>query len=171
VTAATAGAVTIRAGVAADLAQLTDLYNHYVLNSAATFDIEAFRVEDRAGWFAQYGDVGPYRLLVAVAEERLAGYATSSRFRTKPAYDTSVEVTVYLHPERTGGGVGSLLYGALFDALRAESLHRAYAAISLPNPASVALHRKFGFTEVGTMTEVGHKFGEWWDVLWMECRI
>jgi phosphinothricin acetyltransferase len=67
-----------------------------------------------------------------------------------------------------GGGIGSALYQRLFDDLRGEDIHRAYAAIAMPNDASVALHRKFGFIEMGTMTEVGRKFGQWWDVLWME---
>jgi phosphinothricin acetyltransferase len=99
------------------------------------------------------------------------GYACSSRFRPKPAYDTSIEVTVYLHPKATGSGIGTALYERLFAELKDEPLHRAYAVIAVPNPASVALHRKFGFAEVGTLTQAGRKFDQWWDVLWMECAI
>jgi phosphinothricin acetyltransferase len=96
------------------------------------------------------------------------GYATSSRFRAKPAYDPTVEVTVYLAPDAAGRGVGTLLYQQLFAELRREEVHRAFAAIAQPNPASVALHRRFAFSEVGTLHQVGRKFGKWWDVLWME---
>jgi phosphinothricin acetyltransferase len=101
----------------------------------------------------------------------VVGFATSGQLRSRPAYDGSVEVTVYLHPDAGGHGIGSMLYQQLFTDLRGEGLHRAYAVIAQPNPASVALHRRFGFTDVGTMHEVGRKFDRWWDVLWMERPI
>jgi 2-haloacid dehalogenase len=160
--------VEIRPGVLNDLEQLTDLYNHYVMTSAATFDIASFTSKERRSWFDHYSGTGPYRLLVATRAGRLVGYATSSQFRAKPAYATSIEVTVYLHPDESGRGIGSLLYQQLFGELRTENLHRAYAAIAQPNPASVALHRRFGFVDVGKLREVGRKHGQWWDVLWME---
>ena len=158
----------VRDGAAADLPVLTSIYNHYVEHSPATFDLERFSVEARRTWLDHYADSGPHRLLVAIDAGEVVGYATSSKFRPKAAYDPSVEVTVYVHPDATGKGIGSALYDRLFGELGSEQLHRAYAAITQPNPASVALHRRFGFTDVGTMTEVGRKFGQWWDVLMME---
>jgi phosphinothricin acetyltransferase len=160
--------IEIRYAVAEDLPALTAIYNHYVSHTAATFDIEPFEVSARHGWFAHYADTGPHRLLVAVRDGEIVGYATSSTFRPKPAYETSIEVTVYLRPQATAGGVGTALYERLFAELRDEPLHRAYAVIALPNPASVALHAKFGFVEIGTMTEVGRKYDQWWDVLMMQ---
>lgn len=162
------GGTTIRYATQDDLAVLTEIYNHYVLHTAATFDIEPFDVSARQTWFDHYGPTGPHRLLVATHDGKVVGYATSSRFRPKPAYDTSVEMTIYLHPSATGGGIGTALYERLFAELRDEPLHRAYAIIALPNPASVALHRRFGFVEIGTMTEVGRKYDQWWDVLMMQ---
>ena len=94
----------------------------------------------------------------------MLGYATSSPFRPKAAYATTVATSVYCAPEATGRGLGSLLYGRLFQHLDDQDLHRAIAGITLPNPASVALHLKFGFTEIGTEHEVGRKFGTYWDV-------
>jgi phosphinothricin acetyltransferase len=96
------------------------------------------------------------------------GYASSSRFRTKAAYDTSVETSVYLAPDAVGRGVGSLLYEKLFKALEGEDAHRAYAGIALPNPASIGLHERFGFKRAGHFTEQGRKFGRYWDVAWYE---
>jgi 2-haloacid dehalogenase len=160
--------VDVRVATVDDLDEITAIYNHYVVNSAATFDVTAFATADRRGWFSHYSDPGPHRLLVATRGGQVIGYASSSQFRAKPAYDPSVEVTVYLAPEVAGLGVGSLLYQQLFADLRGEDLHRAYAAIAQPNPASVALHRRFAFREVGTLREVGRKHGQWWDVLWME---
>lgn len=160
--------VDVRAGRPDDLPALTALYNHYVEHTHVTFDIEPFTVEQRADWLSHYATTGRHRLLVAVDGDQLFGYATSSRFRDKPAYATSVEATVYCRPDTIGGGVGTALYTALFDALRDEDVHRAYAGVALPNEASLALHRRFGFTEIGTYREVGRKFGRYWDVTWLE---
>ncbi|PGH49904.1 GNAT family N-acetyltransferase [Streptomyces sp. Ru87] len=102
--------------------------------------------------------------------ERILGYATSSPFRPKPAYGTSVETTVYCAPDALGRGVGSLLYTRLFEELAGEDLRRAYAGIALPNAASVRLHERFGFGPVGTFHEAGRKFGRYWDVAWFERR-
>ena len=158
----------IRAGIESDLPELTALYNHYADGTHITFDTDPQAVEERRVWLAHYATTGRHRLLVAQASGRIVGYATSSRFRAKPGYDTSVETTVYVHPDSTGGGVGRALYDALFAALADEDVHRAYAGIALPNDASVALHRSHGFRHIGTFTEVGHKLGRWWDVAWYE---
>jgi phosphinothricin acetyltransferase len=89
-------------------------------------------------------------------------------FRERAAYSRSVETSVYLDPSMLGHGLGTALYAALLDELAHEDVHRAYAGIALPNDASEALHRRLGFREVGTYTEVGRKFGRWWDVRWYE---
>jgi 2-haloacid dehalogenase len=160
--------IDVRPATVDDLAALTDIYNHYVAHSIATFDLDPVAPEDRRTFFHHYSDAGPHRLLVATRDGRVVGYATSGQLRSRPAYDSSVEVTAYLHPDEGGRGIGSLLYQQLFADLRGEDLHRAYAVIAQPNPASVALHRRFAFHDVGTMREVGRKHGQWWDVLWME---
>ncbi|HET7311532.1 MAG TPA: GNAT family N-acetyltransferase [Mycobacteriales bacterium] len=160
--------ISVRPGEAGDLPVLTALYNHYVEQTHVTFDTHPFSVEQRRGWFSHYASAGAHRLLVAEVGGDLVGYATSSKFRDKTAYDTSVEVTVYVRDGAARGGVGSALYTALFDALHGEDVHRAYAGIALPNDASMALHRRFGFAEVGTYREVGRKFGRYWDVTWLE---
>jgi len=154
-----------------DLEALTAIYNHYVATSTATFDLEPVTVEQRGEWFSHYGSVGPYRLIVSEVEARVRGYASSSRFRPKGAYATSVETTVYIEEGYAGRGLGTRLYAALFDALSGEDLHRAYAGIALPNPASIALHRRFGFAELGVYHEVGRKFGRFWSVQWFEKRL
>lgn len=159
----------VRSGQPRDLPALTRIYNHYVRHSHATFDDEPFTVEQRREWFAHFGDHGPYRLLVAAADdETVLGYASSSPFRPKPCYRSTVETTVYLDPEHLGRGHGGRLYAALLDALAGEQLHRACAVIALPNDASLALHRRFGFVPVGTFTEVGVKGGRYIDVAWLE---
>jgi phosphinothricin acetyltransferase len=161
----------VRQGEPGDLPALTAIYNHYVENTHVTFDTAPFAVEDRRSWLAHYGSTGPHRLLVATVDDAVVGYATSSRFRDKAAYDTSVESTVYVVDGAAGRGVGTALYAALFAALSDEDVHRAFAGIALPNEPSLALHAKFDFVEVGTYREVGRKFGRYWDVRWLEKNL
>ncbi|ATL28430.1 GNAT family N-acetyltransferase [Streptomyces formicae] len=169
--------VQVRPGVEADLKALTDIYNHYVRETAVTFDTVAFLPEERRPWLLSHLKDGPHRLMVARERDsaarpgRLLGYATSSPFRPKPAYSTSVEVSVYCAPDAAGRGIGTLLYKALFEALADEDLHRAYAGVAQPNEASVRLHERFGFRHVGTYGEVGRKFGRYWDVAWYELPL
>ncbi|MFJ9059794.1 MULTISPECIES: GNAT family N-acetyltransferase [unclassified Streptomyces] len=166
--------VQVRPGVEADLEALTDIYNHYVRETALTFDTVAFTPDQRLPWLHSHPEDGPHRLLVALEPRtrddapHVLGYATSSPYRPKPAYGTSVEVSVYCAPGATGRGIGTLLYKALFEALAGEDIHRAYAAIAQPNEPSARLHDAFGFRHVGTYTEVGRKFDRYWDVSWYE---
>ena len=158
----------IRPAAAADLRQLLEIYNHYVRETPSTFDLEPLELEARRAWLGQFAREGPYRLFVAADGERILGYAGSQRFRAKAAYDTSVETTIYLTADAAGKRLGRRLYSALFDALGGEDLNRAYAGITLPNPASVALHHAFGFRKIAVYSEVGRKFGRYWDVAWYE---
>ena len=155
----------IRDANATDVPRLTDIYNHYVLHSDATFDDVPF--DDRTEWFSHYAPSGPHRLLVVEDDGVVQGYCTSSPYRPKPGYRTTVETSVYLAPDAVGRGHGRALYGALLPQLEGIGLHRALAGIAVPNPASVALHEAFGYRLVGTYTEVGFK-GRWVDVSWYE---
>ena len=162
----------IRAGEARDLNALVEIYNHYITETHITFDVEPFAVGARTQWFTQFAEAGPYRLLVADGNGEVRGYACSTQFKPRPAYDTSVETTVYLHPEHTGKGLGRQLYGALVAELEQEqSVHRAYGGVALPNEGSIRLHEALGFRQVATYHEVGFKFGKYWDVSWFEKEV
>lgn len=161
-------AITVRSGQRADLPRLTEIYNHYVLHTPATFDLEPYTVEKRAIWFEQFSAAGRYRIVVAEEGGVVLGYACTTRFRPKAAYETSVETSIYCAAEAIGKGLGSRLYDALFETLRDEDIHRYVAGYTLPNPASAALHERFGFKRVGIFSEVGRKFGKYWDVAWNE---
>ncbi|MEU0049349.1 N-acetyltransferase family protein [Streptomyces sp. NPDC006309] len=165
--------VQVRAGIERDLESLTEIYNYYVRETAITFDTVALTPEERRPWLLSHPEDGPHRLLVATAadSERILGYATSGPHRPKPAYVTSVETSVYVAPESGRRGIGTQLYRALFEALAAQDVHRAYAGIAQPNEASVRLHERFGFRRVGIFQEVGRKFGRYWDVAWYEKRL
>lgn len=161
----------IRAGHEGDLEELTRIYNHYIEHTQITFDVEPFTVEQRRPWFDAHPAHGRHRLLVAEADDRVLGYATSSPFRPKAAYATTVETTVYLAPEHTGRGLGSRLYSALLETLPTEGVHLAVAGVTVPNEASQRLHLRCGFRQVGVFEEVGHKFGRFWDVAWFQQRL
>jgi len=161
--------ITLRPGKTEDAEALNHLYNWYVAHSSITFDIEPWSLPRREQWIQTFTEPGSrYHLIVALQQEKLAGFACNGRFRPKAAYNSSTEVTVYTAPEGAPKGVGTLLYKALFQALADTDLHRAYAIIALPNDASIRLHRKFGFREVGTLDQVGTKFSERVSVTWFE---
>ena len=108
--------------------------------------------------------------LVALDADQCLGYAYATRWKERFAYRFSVESTVYLAPAASGRGLGSALYRALFDELKALGVHAVVGGITLPNPASVALHEKMGMRKVAHFAEIGFKFGEWVDVgYWQIC--
>jgi len=159
----------VRTAESGDLNRLVEIYNYYVSETHITFDTEPFAVGARTQWFTQFAESGPYRLLVGEVDGEVIAYASSSMFKPKPAYSTSVETTIYMADLHKGYGHGTQLYARLVDDLIAEpSVHRAYGGVALPNDASVALHRKLGFTRVASYHEVGFKFDKYWDVDWYE---
>lgn len=112
----------VRPAESSDLARVTAIYNHYVVDTAITFDIEPREAEERRGWYLDHTSGAGHRLLVVEEGSNLLGYAGSGTFRAKRAYDTTVETTVYLDPTATGRGLGTLLYAALFDSLAGEDV-------------------------------------------------
>ena len=159
----------IRPGESGDLARLVEIYNYYIVETHFTFDTEPFAVGGRTQWFNQFSGSGPYRMLVAEQDDVVVAFASSTQFKPKAAYSTSVETSIYIDQGQTGQGMGLALYAELLEALVDEpSVHRAYGGTALPNPESIALHERLGFTLVGTYREVGFKFDQYWDVSWFE---
>ena len=154
----------IRHAVQADLPALLEVYNHYILNSPITFDIAPRTLAQRQAWFDGFASSGRYQCFVAVKDGQACGWASSHPYNERAAYETTISTTIYLAPEARGQGVGRKLYGVLFEALEGADIHRVFAGITLPNAASVRLHRSFGFEEIGIYREVGRKFGRFWDV-------
>jgi phosphinothricin acetyltransferase len=159
---------TIRRAHNADLASIVAILNPYIMNTTITFDTEPYTAETRQPWFNMFSEQGRHQCLVAEYDQKIIGYANSGIFKPKRAYDTSVEVSVYRAPDVNIRGVGKALYNALFSSLNDTDIHRAYAYITLPNEASIALHRKFGFTEAGLLSDAGRKFGQYHSVMLME---
>jgi len=158
----------IRTAVVDDLPALTAIYNHYVVHTPITFDVATFQPEQRRAWFDEHSATGRHRLIVAEEAGNVAGYSSTSRWRPKPAYDTTVESSVYVHRDLVGRGIGRQLYSALFDAIAGEDVRTIVAGVALPNDASVALQERCGFRQVGVFREVGRKFDRFWDVAWFQ---
>ena len=156
----------IRSATAADLPAVADIYGREALTGTATFDVEPRSLEQWEQRLAA-SDPGDH-VLVAALDGEVVGYATSGPYRPKPAYRHTRETTVYVAPGAQGRGVGRRLYDELLARCRGDGVHLAVAAVALPNPGSLALHRACGFEEVGTMREVGRKHDRWIDVLWLQ---
>ena len=161
----------IRHGVTTDIEAVNTIYNHYVLHTPITFDIDPWSLERRKEWYRGFDTTGRHQIFVAEDAGKVIGFAYSGPFGVRAAYDTSIETTVYLAEGSQGRGIGRALYEALFESLRTEDVHCACAGITLPNPASIALHRALGFEPVGIFHEVGRKFDTYWDVQWFEKRL
>jgi phosphinothricin acetyltransferase len=163
--------VQIRPAERPDLPRITEIYNYYVLNTPVTFDVAAYTVERREVWFGQFGAAGRHRLLVAEQDGIVLGYAGTTQFRPKAAYETTVETTIYCAQDAVGKGIGKRLYAELFQVLKDEDIHRFVAGYALPNAATEALHGRFGFKVVGVFSGNGRKFGKYWDVCWVERAV
>jgi L-amino acid N-acyltransferase YncA len=170
----------IRAATGSDLPSMVAIYNHYVRESVYTFEEQELSAEQlgerwRKVTEGECEDSSRRRLPWLVAETvesqggggdatAILGYAYADLWKPRTAYCNSVEVTIYLHPDALGRGLGQPLYRALLDELRNQKLHSAMASIALPNPASVKLHQALGFSKIGQAREIGRKFDRWVDV-------
>jgi len=160
----------IRPADRGDAAAIAAIYNHYVRASVVTFEEQEVSFAEME---ARLGNVAGARLpwLVAEREGAMLGYAYADRWKARSAYRHTVESTVYLDHRHTGNGLGRRLYAALLAGLRERTVHAVIGGIALPNAASVALHERLGFVNIGQFHEVGFKFGRWIDVGYWQHRL
>ncbi len=162
--------VAIGAGAEDDLPAIVDILNDAIVNSNATLTTHSTGVAERRGWFESFSLTGPHRLLVARRGDHVLGYAASQPYRDHEGFRETVEVGIALDATSRGQGIGTALYRALFECLADVPVHVALAGIVLPNDASIALHRKLGFAEVGIFHEYAVKNGQYLSSIWMERR-
>lgn len=149
-----------------DATAIAEIYNHYIHTSISTFElapIDAVEMEKRINAYSP-----KYPWLVYEENDKVLAYAYSSPWKARKAYKHTVESSVYLNHQAFGRGIGTTLYTQLMDELRAIDIHAVIGGISLPNPASIALHEKLGFEKIGQFTQVGRKFDQWIDVGYWE---
>lgn len=152
----------IRPVCEADAATLCAIYNPYVRDTVISFEYEPVSEAQMAQRIREYTALYPW--LVSEVDGQAVAYAYASRWRTRAAYDQTLESTIYVDRAYTGRGLAKPLYLALLHELRAREIHAVVGCIALPNDASVAIHEKCGFVKVAHFPQVGRKFGRWVDV-------
>ncbi|HKH44069.1 MAG TPA: arsinothricin resistance N-acetyltransferase ArsN1 family B [Thermoanaerobaculia bacterium] len=161
--------MVLRLAEPADAAGILAIYAPIVRETAISFELEPPSEEEMRRRIETTLERRPW--LVCAAGGAVAGYAYAAAHRERPAYQWSVETSVYVHPDHQRRGVARGLYAALLAALRAQGFANALAGIALPNPASVGFHEACGFQWIGVYHSVGHKIGAWHDVAWLELRL
>lgn len=162
-------AALLRLAMARDGRGLADIYAPYVRDTATSFEVEPPSPMEMRARVRRTRATLPW--LVCEVDGKVAGFAYAGPYRSRPAYAWSVEVSAYVGLDWRGHGVGRALYTTLLGVLRLQGYVNAYAAITLPNAPSVALHRAFDFRQVGVFEAVGHKHGVWRDVSWWTLRL
>jgi len=159
----------IRAAVPGDAHRLCEIYNHSILNSVATFEEAPVSVEE----MRQRVDEVQKHFFWLVYEDGgdVVGYAYAGKWKARAAYRHSVELSVYVSPERQGRGIGRQLYAELLRLLGEKDVHSVIGGVAGNNRASFALHLSFGFEQVAHFREVGHKFGQWVDVTYFQLLL
>ena len=157
---------TIRVAVESDAEALLAIYRPYVEETPVSFETVAPGVDEFA--MRMRKALLRWQWLVAETDGQCVGYAYGSMHRDRPAYELSTEVSAYVSASHRRRGIGRALYLALFDDLARKGYCNAYAGITLPNDASIALHRGVGFEPIGVFRKVGRKFGAWHDVAWFQ---
>ncbi len=160
---------TIRPATEQDLPDIREIYNHYVANSTVTFDEKAMTLK---AWRTKFAHIQKANMPILVAESvngSILGFAYVYPWKEKAAYRFTVEDSIYLGPASTGKGLGKVLMAALIDAARAAGIKEIIAVIADQGAdASIAMHRSFGFKEVGRMGKVGYKFERWLGTVMMQ---
>jgi phosphinothricin acetyltransferase len=154
----------MRPAAPGDAAELLSIYRPIVEKTVTSFELECPSEKE----FARRIETAnaAHAWLTAEIDGKIAGYAYATAHRARAAYKYSAETSAYVHEDFRGQGVGGGLYRRLLDELSGLGYCNAFAGITLPNPASVALHESVGFVPIGTFPRVGYKFGSWRDVGW-----
>ena len=149
--------ITIRRAESSDAASIADIYNEAILTTTATFDTETKSVEDRAAWLKAHDERFP--VLVAVVNDKVVGWASLTRWSDRRAYDATAETSFYVHSTHRRQGIGRALKRAIIDEAVRLRFHTLIARVAEGSDESLHLNKTFGFVHVGTLREVGYKFG------------
>ena len=160
--------IVIRAAQADDLPAIRAIFNDVIATSTAVYYFEPTTLEERTAWFATRTTAG-FPVLVAERDGVTVGFSSFAEFRGAwPGYRYSVEHSVHVHAAHRGRGVGSALVAALFPLAVAQGKHVMIGGVDAANAASVRMHERLGFEQVARFREVGHKFGRWLDLIFLQ---
>lgn len=160
---------TIRMASLADAKALVSIYNPYITDTTITFETQPLTPELFAQRMQSVLTAFPW--LVYEEKGQISGYAYASPFHERAAYAWDCDLSIYLHPDSQGQGIGEKLWTALELLLKAQGYYNVYSLITDPNPASTAFHKKCGFIEEGYHANTGYKFGQWLGVRLMVKKI
>ncbi|TKG96656.1 N-acetyltransferase family protein [Puteibacter caeruleilacunae] len=161
--------IDILAATTEDIQIITDIYNQAIRDTVATFDTDEKSITDRTDWFNQHDDT--FKILVAKKDNQVIGWASLSKWSARSAYDKTAEISVYIDEHQQGLGAGKLLMKKIVEHAYTTDLHTIISRIAGDNDISVHLHKKYGFTIIGTMKEVGYKFNQFIDVHIMQLML
>jgi len=161
----------IRRATEADLKAINEIYNDEVLHRVASWDYEAWSIDQRRQWLDHHDSDATTPVFVAELDGEVAGMSYLSWYRPRPGYTFTRENTVYIDARFHRRGLGGLLLGALIESARANELRTLIAVIESSNEGSIALHARFGFEQVGLLRDVGFKFDGWLDSVYMQLRL
>ncbi len=156
----------IKPATSEHLTAITEIYNEAILKTTATFDTRLKNLEEQKIWFDNHGS--QYPLLVAEQNDLVVGWASLSKWSDRCAYSDTAEVSLYVKEEHRGKGIGRKLLEAIISEGQKSGLHTVIARIAQGGEASVRLHKSVGFEHIGTMKQVGRKFGRLLDVHLMQ---
>lgn len=162
--------MTIRLATAADLAAINDIYNYYVLRSTCTYQLEPETLANREAWFRAHPPE-KYPVTVAELDGQVAGWGSLSKFRDRAAYDPTVEASVYIRHDLHRRGLGRALLADLIERARQIGFHSILGGASGEQTASIALQESLGFQHVAHFKQIGYKFGQWLDVVFMQLML
>jgi len=163
-------AAAVRQAIPADASAIAAIYAHHVRHGTASFDTVPRSLVETEGRIAESSARG-WPFLVAEQDGQVMGYAYATQFRDRPAYGSTCENSIYVHPDRLGQGIGKALLSTLLKQAQAAGFRQMIAVIGGGEPASVALHASLGFQHAGRMQSVGRKFGRWLDTIYMQIAL
>ncbi len=156
--------MTVRKAERKDIEALLEIYNYEVVKGVSTLDINPRTIEQWTEWFENH-NIKNHPLIVSEQNGVITGYASLSSYRAKEAYASTVELSIYIHPQHRGKGIGSVLMSEIINMAKDDpTVHTVVSVITSGNAASERLHEKFGFTFSGKIKEVGVKFGKYLDI-------
>ena len=158
--------VSVRLARPGDAEAIRSIYNVEVTESTVTFDLVPRTLADQLAWLAEHDGVHP--AVVAELEGEVVGFGSLAPYRSRPAYATTVEDSVYVRRDRRGNGCGRVILSELMRLATLHGFHAVMARIVGGHEASIGLHRACGFELIGVEREVGRKFGRWLDVVLMQ---
>ena len=161
--------MNLRVAAENDATGILDIYRPFIESSWTSFEETVPSIDDMAARIFNIVSRDPW--IVADDHGIIAGYAYANPHRWRDAYRWTREVSVYLHPDYKGRGLGKQLYKVLFSLLKAQNVCRLLAGVALPNEASEGFHQRMGFELVGTYEKTGFKMGQWWDIRWFQLEI